>query len=88
MANHTATKKTIRKISRKTAINKHRKSRIKTFIKKVTMAILSGSSVEANQALREAQSEIMKGVSIKLMKKNTASRKCSSLAKRVKNLSV
>lgn len=88
MANHAATKKTIRKISRKTAINKHRKSRIKTFIKRVTTAILSGSSVEANQALREAQSEIMKGVSIKLMKKNTASRKCSCLAKRVKNLSV
>jgi small subunit ribosomal protein S20 len=86
MANHSATKKAIRKTVKKTAINKNKKSRIKTFIKRVVTAVAAGSSEEANKALIEAQVEIMKGVSAKLIKKNTASRKVSRLAKSVKNL--
>ena len=87
MANHSATKKAIRKTVAKTAINKNRKSRIKTFIKRVVTAVAAGSSEEANKALIEAQSEIGKGVSANLIKKNTAARKVSRLAKSVKNIS-
>lgn len=88
MANHSATKKAIRKTVKKTAINKNKKSRIKTFIKRVVTAVAAGLPEEANKALIEAQVEIMKGVSAKLIKKNTASRKVSRLAKSVKNITV
>jgi len=87
MANHKATRKAIRKTVRKTVINKNRKSRIKTFIKRVINAVNNGSSKEASNALLEAQSEIMKGVSAKVIKKNTGSRKISRLAKSVKSIS-
>jgi len=88
MANHSATKKAIRKTVKRTAVNKNKKSRIKTFIKRVVTAVAAGSSEEANKALIEAQIEIMKGVSAKLIKKNTASRKVSRLAKSVKNIAI
>lgn len=84
MANHSSTKKAIRKTVAKTAINKNRISRIRTFIKKVDKAIVNQDQELAKQSLITAQSEIMKGVSNKVLKKNTASRKISRLAKRVK----
>ena len=87
MANHSATKKSIRKTVSKTAINRSRKTRIKTYIKRVITAIESGSASEANKALIEAQSEIMRGVASNLIKKNTGSRKISRLASKVKAIS-
>lgn len=84
MANHSATKKAIRKTIAKTAVNKSRISRIRTFIKKVEAAVVNQDQENAKQALIVAQSEIMKGVSCKVIKKNTASRKVSRLAKKVK----
>jgi small subunit ribosomal protein S20 len=86
MANHSATKKSIRKTIIRTAINKSKRSRVKTFIKKVETAILDRDVEKANQAFIKAQSEIMKGVSANLVKKNAASRKISRLAKRIKNI--
>lgn len=86
MANHTATKKAIRKTISKTAINKNRKTRIKTYVKRVLTAVESGDTALANSSLREAQSEIMSGVSKKLIKKTTGSRKVKLLAKKVKLL--
>ena len=86
MANHSSTKKAIRKTERNTEVNKNRKSRIKTYIKKVLAAVESGSSEEAKKALIVAQSEIMRGVACKLIQKNTASRKVSRLSARVKDL--
>jgi small subunit ribosomal protein S20 len=86
MANHSATKKSIRKTITKTAINKNRKTRIKTYIKRVMLAVESGLAQEANKALIEAQSEIMRGVACNLLKKNTGSRKMSRLAKKVKGI--
>jgi small subunit ribosomal protein S20 len=85
MANHSATKKAIRKTERKTAINKNKKSRIKTYIKKVLVAVKNGSAEDARKFLIEAQSEIMKGAASKLIKKNTAARKVSRLARLVKH---
>lgn len=84
MANHSSTKKAIRKTVAKTAVNKSRISRIRTFIKKVETAVVANDKENAKQALIIAQSEIMRGVSCKVIKKNTASRKVSRLAKKVK----
>ncbi len=86
MANHSSTKKAIRKTERNTEVNKNRKSRIRTYIKKVLAAVESGSPEEAKKALIVAQSEIMRGVACKLIQKNTASRKVSRLSARVKEL--
>jgi small subunit ribosomal protein S20 len=88
MANHSSTKKAIRKTELNTEVNKNRKSRIKTYIKKVLVAVESGSSEEAKKALVVAQSEIMRGVACKLIQKNTASRKVSRLSARVKDLTL
>lgn len=84
MANHSSTKKAVRKTVTVTAINKSKKTRIKTYIKKVLSAIESGNKEEATKALIVAQSEIMKGVASNLIKKNTGSRKVSRLASKVK----
>lgn len=84
MANHSSAKKAIRKTKRNSLINKSRKSCIKTYIKNVLIAVKSGNIEQAKGSFIKAQSVIMKGVSCKLVKKNTASRKISKLAKKVK----
>jgi small subunit ribosomal protein S20 len=86
MANHKSSEKRIRQTETKTAINSVRVSRIRTFIKKVELAIASGKKADAQQALKDAQPELMRGVSKGVMKKNTASRKLSRLSARVKIL--
>jgi small subunit ribosomal protein S20 len=67
-------------------INKSRNTRIKTCVKKVIAAIESGSVENAKAALVIAQSEVMVGVTKKILKLNTASRKISRLARRIKNM--
>lgn len=84
MANHKSAKKRIRRNANRAEINKSRISRIRTFIKKVEMAITSGDKESAQVALKEAQPEIMRGVSKGVIHKNTASRKVSRLSARVK----
>ena len=86
MANHSSAKKALRQTIKKTLVNKSRISRIKTYIKKVQQAITAGSKQEAKEALIIAQSEIMRGVSKKVLKLNTASRKISRLAQKLKNM--
>jgi small subunit ribosomal protein S20 len=86
MANHTSSKKAIRQIETRTEQNRTRVSRIRTFVKKVESLVEEGNQSEALVALREAESEIMRGVSKGTMHKNTASRKVSRLSKRVKAL--
>ncbi|MCC2646041.1 MAG: rpsT [Rickettsiaceae bacterium] len=86
MANHSSAKKAYRQTVKRTLINKSRKSMIRTFVKKVELAISSGSQAEATEALKVAQSEIMKGVKNNVFKLNTASRKISRLSQKIKNL--
>jgi len=86
MANHSSAKKAARQNIKRTLINKSRTSRIKTYIKKVLQAIDEGKVEAAKAAFIVAQSEIMKGVSRKTLKLNTASRKVGRLAQRVKNM--
>jgi small subunit ribosomal protein S20 len=84
MANSPQSKKRARTAERRTAINKSRRSRIKTYIRRVEEAITSGDQAKAQEALKNAQPEIMRGVSKGIIHMNTASRKVSRLAGRVK----
>ena len=88
MANSPSAAKRVRQIERRTAVNTARRSRIKTFIRKVEEAIASGDAASAKAALQAAQPEIMRGASKGVLHANTASRKVSRLASRVKALSV
>ena len=87
MANSPQSKKRARQIERRTAVNKARRSRIRTYIRKVEEAIASGNADAAALALKTAQPELMRGVSKGVVHKNTAARKISRLAARVKALS-
>ena len=87
MANHKSAEKRARQTERRTAVNRARTSRIKTFVKKVETAIASGDKSAAAEALRSAQPEIQRGVTKGVVHKNTASRKLSRLSARVKALS-
>ena len=84
MANTPQSKKRARQIERRTDVNKARRSRIRTFLRKVEEAIASGNATAAADALRAAQPELMRGVTKGVVHKNTASRKVSRLASRVK----
>jgi small subunit ribosomal protein S20 len=87
MGNHKSAEKRARQTERRTAVNRARTSRIKTFVKKVEAAIASGDKNAAADALRQAQPEIHRGVTNGVVHKNTASRKLSRLSARVKALS-
>ena len=86
MANSPQAKKRARQNEKRFAINKARRSRIRTYLRKVEEAIASGDQEAAKAALREAQPELMRGVSNGVYHKNTASRKVSRLNARVKAL--
>jgi small subunit ribosomal protein S20 len=86
MANTPQSKKRARQIVRRTEINKARRSRIRTFLRKVEEAIASGDAERAKTALRTAQPELMRGVTKGVVHKNTAARKMSRLSARVKAL--
>jgi small subunit ribosomal protein S20 len=84
MANHSASKKSIRKTIRQNAINTQRRSRIRTFLRKVEEAIEAKDKQKAQEAFKVAQPEIMRGVTKNVFKLNTASRKLSRLSARIK----
>lgn len=86
MANHASAKTRIRRNARRAVINGARRNRIRTFIKKVEMAIANGDAKTANEALRNVQPEIQRGVAKGIMHKNTAARKLSRLSARIKAL--
>ena len=85
MANHSSSKKAIRQIAKRTEVNKSRVSRIRTYLKKVLTAIISGTKDEANISFVKAQSELFKGVSCGVLTKNTASRTISRIHTKLKN---
>ena len=84
MANTTSAKKATRKIAARTAVNKSRRSRVRNFIRKVEEAIASGDQAVAAAALKAAQPELMRAATKGVLHSNTASRKVSRLAGRVK----
>jgi small subunit ribosomal protein S20 len=86
MAHHPSAKKRIRQTAQRTAINRARTSRIRTFIKKVELAVASGDAEAAQNALRLAEPEIRRGVNKRVLKLNTASRRISRLSKKVNQM--
>ncbi|MEM7596227.1 MAG: 30S ribosomal protein S20 [Pseudomonadota bacterium] len=86
MANSPQSKKRARQNERRFAVNKARRSRIRTYLRKVEEAIASGDKDAAQAALQAAQPELMRGVSKGVFHKNTAARKMSRLSSRVKAL--
>lgn len=86
MAHHSSAKKRIRQTERRTAVNRARVSRIRTQVKKVETALAGGDKEAAAQALKAAEPELMRGVQRGVVHKNTAARKVSRLAARLKAL--
>ncbi len=84
MANTASAKKAARKISRQTAVNKSRRSRMRTYLRKVEEAIAAGNQEEATAALRRAEPELHSAATHGVVHRNLASRKVSRLAHRVK----
>ena len=86
MANTSSAKKAVRKIERRTAINKSRRTQMRTYLRKVEEALASGDATAATAALGAAAPLLMRAAQNGIVHKNTASRKVSRLSKRVKAL--
>lgn len=86
MANTSSAKKAARKIARRTTVNKMRRSRMRTAIRKVEDALTAGDKVAASAAFKSFEPEIMRAVSKGILHRNTASRKVSRLAQRLKKI--
>ncbi|MEM9619389.1 MAG: 30S ribosomal protein S20 [Pseudomonadota bacterium] len=84
MANTSSAKKMVRKIERRTAVNKARRSRVRTYLRRVEEAIASGDQKAAQEALKSAQPELHRAVTKGIFHKNTVSRKLSRLSSRIK----
>ncbi len=87
MANTSSAKKMVRKIERRTEVNKARRSRVRTYLRKVEEAIASGDKSAADEAFKQAQPELHRAVTRGVFHKHTASRKLSRLSARIKSLS-
>ena len=86
MANTPSAKKAVRKIERRTAVNKSRRSQMRTYIRKVEEAIASGDAAAATRAFLAAEPLVMRAAQKGIIHKNTASRKVSRLSSRVNAL--
>jgi small subunit ribosomal protein S20 len=86
MANTSSAKKATRKIAARTEVNKSRRSRMRTFIRKVEEAIAGGDHATAVAALRAAEPEIARAAQKGIVHANLAARKVSRLNHRVKAL--
>lgn len=84
MANHASALKRVRRNERRAVINGARRSRIRTFLKKVETSIESGDQNQAQDALKNAQPELMRGAAKGLFHKNYVARKLSRLSARIK----
>ena len=86
MANTSSAKKSARKIAARTEVNKSRRSRMRTYIRKVEEAIAGGKHDEAVAALKAAEPEIARAAQKGIVHANVASRKVSRLNHRIKSL--
>ena len=86
MANHKSAEKRFRQTERRTAVNRARVSRIRTFTKKVESAIAAGDKAAAAEAFKAAQPELMRGVTKGVLPPNAVSRKLSRMSARIKAL--
>ncbi len=86
MANTASARKRIRQTERRTERNQARKSRMRTFVKKVETAIASGDKAQAAAAFKAAQPEMQRAAGKGIIHRNTVARRLSRLAKRIKGL--
>lgn len=84
MANTASAQKRIRQNEKRTARNVARKSRMRTFVKKVETAIASGDKTAAADALKAAQPEMQRASGKGVIHANTVARKLSRLSARIK----
>ena len=86
MANIRSAKKQARQAVKRTAVNRARASRLRTFVRQVEEAIASGNKKAAQEAFRAAQPELMRGAQKKIAHRNAVARKLSRLSARIKQL--
>jgi small subunit ribosomal protein S20 len=86
MANTSSAKKAQRQTLRRTEVNKARKSRLRTFVRRAEAALTAGDKAAAEAAIRAAQPELMKAAKSGILHKNTASRKVSRMTLALKKL--
>ncbi len=86
MANNPGAKKAIRKIARRTEVNKARRSRVRTYLRRFDEAVAANDAPAAQTAFVDAQSEVMRAVGKGVIHKNTASRKVSRLHAQLRKL--
>jgi len=86
MANHKSAKTRINRNSKRAVINGARRSRVRTFVKKVIAAVLAGDKAAAASALKTAESEMMRAAQKGVFHKNKASRTIARLNQKVKAL--
>jgi small subunit ribosomal protein S20 len=87
MANTKSAKKAVRQIARRTSVNRQRRSKMRTFVRKVEEAISAGDQVAARTALAAAEPILMRAAQKGIVHRNTASRKVSRLTASVALLS-
>jgi small subunit ribosomal protein S20 len=86
MAQHKSAKKRIRRNEGRQEINRERVSRLRTFVRKTELAIASGDKKAATEAFKAMQPELQRGVTRKVISRNTVARKLSRLSARIKAL--
>ena len=86
MPSHPSAEKRVRQTARRTAVNKNRRSQIRTAVRNVEEAIAAGDKAAAAAALKLAEPALMRGVSKGVIHKNTGARKVSRLSARLKTL--
>ena len=86
MANTSAAKKALRSSAAKAVVNKARKNRIRSFVRKVEDAIKASNEADARVAFKALEPEIMRGVTKKVYKLNTASRKLTRIASAIRKI--
>jgi small subunit ribosomal protein S20 len=88
MANNPGAKKAIRKIAKRTEVNRARRSRVRTYLRKFEEAVAGGDAAVAKEAFVVAQSELMRAVGKGVVHANTGSRKVSRLHRQLKKMPV
>jgi len=86
MANNPSAEKRIRQNAKRTERNRARRSRVRTFLRKVELALDAGKKAEAVAAFQAAQPEMQRAVGKGVLHLNTVSRKLSRLSARIKAL--
>ena len=86
MANTASARKRVRQNVKRTERNRARKSRVRTFLRKVEQALAGGDPAAAQAALRDAQPELQRAATKGVMHRNTVARKISRLSSRIKSL--